>query len=139
MTFHLLCSSNNIMDNSVHLRLFQRTLTGPSAKWYVDKKSRSNVTFDSLAKTFFTFFQLPICHDNGLELISEFKQTLATHIIDHIHEWLSDIVYAKKKPPNNNASIGFSDHSSLSLPKMWCNIPDIKSMQNKNKMLAMEE
>jgi hypothetical protein len=45
------------------------------------------VTFESLAKTFLTFFQLPIRHDNGLELLSEFKQTSATHIADHIHEW----------------------------------------------------
>jgi hypothetical protein len=35
-----------------------------------------------LAKAFFTFFQLPIRHDNGLELLSNF-----THIVDHIHEW----------------------------------------------------
>jgi hypothetical protein len=40
-----------------------------------------------LAKAFLTFFQLPICHDNGLELLSNFKQTSATHIADHIHEW----------------------------------------------------
>jgi hypothetical protein len=40
-----------------------------------------------LAKEFFTFFQLPIHHDNGLELLSNFKQTSATHITDHIHEW----------------------------------------------------
>jgi hypothetical protein len=87
MNFHLWCSSNSIMDDSIKLRLFQRTLTGPSAKWYVDEKSRSHVTFESLAKAFFTFFQLPIHHDNGLELLSNFKQTLATHITDHIHEW----------------------------------------------------
>ena len=28
MTFHLWCTSNNIIDNSIRLRLFQRTLTG---------------------------------------------------------------------------------------------------------------
>jgi hypothetical protein len=87
MTFHLWCSSNNIMDDSIRLRLFQRTLTGPSTKWYVEEKSGSHVTFESLAKAFLTFFQLPIHHDNGLELLSEFKQTSATHIADHIHEW----------------------------------------------------
>jgi hypothetical protein len=38
MTFHLWCSSNSIMDDSIRLRLFQRTLTGPSAKWYVEEK-----------------------------------------------------------------------------------------------------
>jgi hypothetical protein len=87
MTFHLWCSSNNIMDDSIRLRLFQCTLTGPSTKWYVEEKSGSHVTFESLAKAFLTFFQLPICHDNGLELLSEFKQTSSTHIADHIHEW----------------------------------------------------
>jgi hypothetical protein len=87
MTFHLWCSSNSIMDDSIRLRLFQRTLTGPSAKWYVEEKSGSHTTFESLAKAFLTFFQLPIRHDNGLELLSNFKQTSATHIADHIHEW----------------------------------------------------
>jgi hypothetical protein len=86
MTFHLWCSSNSTVDDSVQLMLFQCTLTGPSAKWYVDEKSRSHVTFESLSKTFLTLFQLPIHHDNGLELLSKFKQTLATHIINHIHE-----------------------------------------------------
>jgi hypothetical protein len=87
MTFHLWCSSNSIMDNSIRLRLFQRTLTGPSAKWYVEEKSGSHGTFESLAKAFLTFFQLPIRHDSGLELLSNFKQTSTTHITDHIHEW----------------------------------------------------
>jgi hypothetical protein len=45
------------------------------------------VTFGSLDKAFLAFFQLPIHHDNGLELLFEFKQTSATHITDHIHEW----------------------------------------------------
>jgi hypothetical protein len=87
MTFHLWFSLNNIMDDSIRLRLFQCTLIGPSAKWYVDEKSRSHVTFESLAKTFWTFFELPFHHDNSLELLSECKQSLATHIADHIHEW----------------------------------------------------
>jgi hypothetical protein len=65
MTFHLWCSSNSIMDDSIRLRLFQRTLTGPSAKWYFEEKSGSHATFESLAKAFLTFFQLPIRHDNG--------------------------------------------------------------------------
>jgi hypothetical protein len=76
-----------IMDESIHLRLFQRTLTIPSTKWYVDEKSGSHVTFESLAKAFLAFFQLPVCHETGLELLSECKQTSATHIDDQIHEW----------------------------------------------------
>jgi hypothetical protein len=35
MTFNLWFYSNNIMDDSIRLMLFQHTLTGPSAKWYV--------------------------------------------------------------------------------------------------------
>jgi hypothetical protein len=87
MTFHLWCSSNSIMDDSIRLRLFQCTFTGPSAKWYVEEKSGSHATFESLSKAFLTFFQLPIRHENGLELLSNFKQTSATHIANHIHEW----------------------------------------------------
>jgi hypothetical protein len=59
----------------------------PSAKWYVEERSGSHTTFESLAKSFLIFFELPIRHDNGLELISDFKQTASTHIADHIHEW----------------------------------------------------
>jgi hypothetical protein len=75
------------MDDSIRLWLFQRTLTGPLSKWYVDEKSGSHVTFESLAKTFLTFFQLLVHHDNGLEFLFECKQSSATHIVNHIHEW----------------------------------------------------
>jgi hypothetical protein len=71
MTFHLWCSSNNIMNDSIRLQLFQRTLTGPSAKLYVEEKSESHATFESLSKAFLTFFQLPIRHDNSLEILSK--------------------------------------------------------------------
>jgi hypothetical protein len=87
MNFHLWCSSNKIMDDSIYLQLFQRMFMGSSAKWYVDEKSESHVTFESLAKAFLLFFQLPVHHDIGLELISELKQTTIIHIADHIHEW----------------------------------------------------
>jgi hypothetical protein len=107
MTFHLWFSSNNIMDDSIFLRLFQITLTGPSTKWYVDKKSGSHVTVESLAKAFLSFFQQPIRHDTGLELLSKCKQTSAMHIFDRILNGVGDVVYVKKKPPNNNVSIGF--------------------------------
>jgi hypothetical protein len=50
MSFHLWCSSNNIMEYSICLILFQRTLTGPSAKWYVDEKLGSHVTFGIIGK-----------------------------------------------------------------------------------------
>jgi hypothetical protein len=75
------------MDDSIRLRLFQRTLAGSSAKWYVDEKSGSHVTFKSLANVFLSFIQLSVCHDIGLELLSKFKQTTSINIVDHIHEW----------------------------------------------------
>jgi len=34
-TFHLWCSSNSLTDDSIRLRIFQRTLTGVAAKWYI--------------------------------------------------------------------------------------------------------
>ena len=34
--FHLWCSSNSLHNDSIHLRLFQRTLTGPAEKWYIE-------------------------------------------------------------------------------------------------------
>ena len=36
MTFHLWCSSNSLMDDSIRLRLFQRTLTSTATKWYIE-------------------------------------------------------------------------------------------------------
>jgi hypothetical protein len=36
MTFHLWCSSNSLMDDSIRLHLFQRTLTGTTTKWYIE-------------------------------------------------------------------------------------------------------
>jgi hypothetical protein len=86
MTFHLWFSSSIIMNDSIHLRLFQRTLMGSSTKWYVDQKSESHVTFESLAKAFLSFFQLRVLHDTVLELLLEFKQTTTIHIVNHIHK-----------------------------------------------------
>jgi hypothetical protein len=36
MNFHIWCSSNSLMDDSIHLRIFQRTLTGSAMKWYIE-------------------------------------------------------------------------------------------------------
>jgi hypothetical protein len=63
----------------------------------VDEKLGSHVTFKSLAKSFLTFFQLPICYDNGIKLLSYFKQNSATHIADHIHEWYRRRVLCKEE------------------------------------------
>jgi hypothetical protein len=36
MNFHLWCSSNSLMDDSIHLHIFQRTLTSSAVKWYIE-------------------------------------------------------------------------------------------------------
>ena len=54
MTFHLWCSSNNIIDDTIRLRLFQRTLTGVAAEWYVEQPPVSHGTFSTLATAFLT-------------------------------------------------------------------------------------
>ena len=87
MTFHLWCSSNTLNDDLIRLRLFQRTLTGPVAKWYIELPRASFDNFSTLATTFLTHFQLPIRYETGTELLTNFKQMTATHISDHIHEW----------------------------------------------------
>jgi hypothetical protein len=35
-TFHLWCSSNSLNEDSIRLRLFQCTVTGVAAKWYIE-------------------------------------------------------------------------------------------------------
>ena len=86
-TFHLWCSSNSLIDDSIRLRLFQRTLTGNAAKWYIELAGGSFATFGDLATTFLNHFQFPVCYDAGTELLANFKQDDATHISDHIQEW----------------------------------------------------
>jgi hypothetical protein len=87
MTFHLWCSSNSLMDDSIRLRLFQRTLTGSAAKWYIELPRGFFADFNTLAMAFLTHYQLPIRYETGTEILSSFKQNKGTHISDHIHEW----------------------------------------------------
>ena len=87
MSFHLWCSSNSIVDDSIRLRLLQRTFTGSAAKWYIEQPHGTHATFTSLASTFLQFFQLPVRYDAGVEILLSCRQNTATHITDHIHEW----------------------------------------------------
>jgi hypothetical protein len=87
MTFHLWCSSNSLMDNSICLRLFQRTLMGFVEKWYIELPCASFHDFNSLAMSFLTHFQLPIRYETGTKLLNSLHQTTSIHISDHIHEW----------------------------------------------------
>jgi hypothetical protein len=87
MTFHLWCSSNSLMDDSVHLHLFQRTLIGSTTKWYIELPRSSFHNFNSLAMSFLMQFQLPIRYETGTKLLTSLRQTNSMHIFDHIHEW----------------------------------------------------
>jgi hypothetical protein len=86
-TFHLWCSSNSLKDDSVQLRLFQRTLIRSAMKWYIKLDRSRYSSFDELAMDFLNHFQLPVRYDAGTEILSNFKQTTIDHIYDHIREW----------------------------------------------------
>jgi hypothetical protein len=49
MNLHLWFSSNSLIDDSIHPRLFQRTLTGAATKWYIELSCNTFVDFNSLA------------------------------------------------------------------------------------------
>ena len=59
-TFHLWFSSNSLNDDNVRLRMFQRTLTGVAAKWYIELPSAAFDSFWDLANVFLNHFQLPV-------------------------------------------------------------------------------
>jgi hypothetical protein len=86
-TFHLWCSSNSLRDDSIQLRLFQCTLIGSAAKWYIELDRSRYSTFGELAMVFLNHFQLPVRYDVDTELLANFEQTKADHISDHIREW----------------------------------------------------
>ena len=48
-TFHLWCSSNSLHQDSICMRLFQRTLIGPSAKWYIELPRGDFALFDDFS------------------------------------------------------------------------------------------
>jgi len=76
-----------MVDDSVRLRLFPRTLTSNAAKWYIELQCASVNTFDNLVMEFLKHFQLPICYVIGTELLTSFHQDTSIQISDHIHEW----------------------------------------------------
>jgi hypothetical protein len=73
MTFHLWCSSSSLMDDSIHLRLFQRTLTSSAVKLYIELPRGFFSDFNTLAMDFLTHYQLPIRYDFGTEILNSFK------------------------------------------------------------------
>lgn len=81
------CSSNTITEDSIHLRLFQCMLTRAAAKWYVDQLRETHSTLATLATTFISYFQLPLCYDTCTKRLTYFRQTFSTHLSDHVQEW----------------------------------------------------
>jgi hypothetical protein len=73
--FHLWCSSNSLKDDSVQLCLFQRTLIGGAAKWYIELDSSKYSYFNNLEMVFLNHFQLPVRYDVDTELLANFEQT----------------------------------------------------------------
>ena len=59
-------------QDSIRLRLFQRTLTGPTAKWYIELPRGAFTLFDDLVMMFLNHFQLQVCYDVGTELLLTF-------------------------------------------------------------------
>lgn len=82
MTFHLWCSSNSLMEDSIRLRIFQRTLMGAAAKWYIELPTASFVDFGNLRNAFLHHFQFPIRYNSGTKLLNSFQQGDATHIMN---------------------------------------------------------
>jgi hypothetical protein len=85
--FHLWCLSNLLRYDSVQLCLFQRTLIGGAAKWYIELDRSRYSYFIDLAMVFLNHFQLPMIYDADTKLLANFEKTKADHISDHIREW----------------------------------------------------
>ena len=56
MTFHLWCLSNNIIDDTIRLRLFHHTLTVVVVKWYVEQAYATHGTFWALTTVLLAYF-----------------------------------------------------------------------------------
>lgn len=48
MKYHLWCSSNSLKYDSIRIHLFQRMLTGTTAKWYIELPRASFHDFNTL-------------------------------------------------------------------------------------------
>jgi hypothetical protein len=86
-TFHIWCSSNSLKDDFIHLLLFQCTLIGSAAKWYIEIDHSRYSSFGELVMAFLNHFQFPVRYDSGTELLANFSQTKVDHISYHIREW----------------------------------------------------
>jgi hypothetical protein len=71
--FHLWCSSNSFKDDSVQLRLFQRTLIRSVVKWYIELDRSRYSSFGELEMAFLNHFQLPMRYNAGIKLLANFE------------------------------------------------------------------
>ena len=72
-TFHLWCSANLLKDDSVQLRLFQCTLIGSVAKWYIEIDHSRYSSFGELVMDFLNHFHLPVRYDTDTKLLANFE------------------------------------------------------------------
>jgi hypothetical protein len=68
-TFHISCSSNSLNENSICLRLFQRTLTGVAVKWHIDLPWGTYKNFNQKVLVFLNHFQLSVHYDVVIDLM----------------------------------------------------------------------
>ena len=101
MTFNLWCSSNSLVDDSIRLRLLQRTLMGIAAKWYIELSRNTFTDFSSLTMVFLTHFQLPILYGLGTKILNLLKQFTSTHICLIIYTSEEDTELLLKKIPRS--------------------------------------
>ena len=69
-TYQFLCVSNSMLNDSIKLHLFPRTLTGNAAKWFIELPTSSFCDFGSLVMAFLTHFQLLIHYEMGMDLLT---------------------------------------------------------------------
>lgn len=73
MTFHLWFSLNSLNNDSLQFRLFQCTLTGTIAKWYVELPCAPFNDFTTLSIVFLMHFQLHIFYNTGIKLLTTLR------------------------------------------------------------------
>jgi hypothetical protein len=76
-----------LKDDFIQFHLFQRTLIGGAAKWYIELDRSNYSYFNDLTMVFLNHFKLPIRYYVGIELLANFELTKVDHISNHIREW----------------------------------------------------
>jgi hypothetical protein len=68
--FHLWCSSNSLNDDYIFFIFFQCIVTGVAVKCYIELPWGTYRNFDQMVLVFLNHFQLSVCYDVGIELLS---------------------------------------------------------------------